>query len=357
MAKLADQLTGFLHPQYEIIYLTASHAAMPPLRPDLTVVVHEGFQDYQQKVKELAPDCSAVIMGAAVVNLIPKKPFEGKFPSHNYQPGDTIPIDFEIAPRVISLVKEVAPKTMLFGFKLLQGVEREELIRAAYEVCLDSRCTAVFANDADDLQQIHAVTKERGIHSLKRDALADWINELLQDDYYATEFGHETSFAEEKAKFPRALETFEGLISKFRHQFTPVEEGYIFGTVALRLESYAAATRPSNNRSFLTTGRGKKELSSCILVRTVNHRTRRVWVAPSLSREKASLNAPLLHYLFTNNPKCHHIVHFHQAIPGLPYEPYAPPGTERDAMRSQLTSFNIHGHGCMLMFDEEGRQL
>src|SRR3990167_2937312 len=98
----------------------------------MQVLEHKGFEDYCAKVLALAPTMDGVILGAAVANLIPAKPYVGKFPSHDYKPGDMIPIDFTIAPRVIDEVKRVAPQTHLFGYKLLSGVSHEELIRAAY---------------------------------------------------------------------------------------------------------------------------------------------------------------------------------------------------------------------------------
>ena len=78
-----------------------------------------------------------------------------------------------------------------------------------------------------------------------------------------------------------------------------------------------------------------------------------VWVA---GEAKASLNAPLLAHLFKNE-QVDHIVHYHAQVPGLPTQEDAPPGTDRDTYRKGHTSFNIAGHGCMLLFDKQGRQI
>jgi hypothetical protein len=351
MAELADQLAGLVYPEkFEVTYLTSKHGALPS-HSDVKVVFHDGFQDYRQKILQLAPYMAGIVLGAAVVNLIPKKPWPDKFPSHNYQPGDSIPIEFEIAPRVINAVRAVSPTTMLFGFKLLQRVTVDELVRAAYSVCLEARCNAVFANDAEDLQRIHAVTRERGVHTFARRDLAGWIYQLLYDDYYSTQLNISSvkpklvHHSDGIHNFPGKLEELKQLISQFSNKFVRVEEGFVFGTVALRLP---------DNKGFLTTGRGKKELDSHVHVITVDHGSQQVYVSGS---NKASLNAPLLHYLFTLNQQCHHIVHFHEQIPHLPTDEYAPPGTQRDSMRRQRTSFNIQGHGCVLLFDENGQQL
>jgi phosphopantothenoylcysteine synthetase/decarboxylase len=186
MAQLAERMFRF---DAEITYLCAPSvgAKVPRTFDGLTIVEHSGLEDYRKKVLEFAPSMDSVILGAAVANLIPAKPYQGKFPSHNYNPGDVIPIDFTIAPRVIDEVKRVAPHTHLFGYKLLSGVTKKELIDAAYSIVLESKATAVFANDAENLQQKYAVTKERSVHPLSQGELAEWIWTMLNDEYYRTE--------------------------------------------------------------------------------------------------------------------------------------------------------------------------
>src|SRR3989338_4353150 len=126
MVQLAESLLGF---ETQVSYLCGIGAQQPSPQARLDVVMHEGFDDYRRKVLELAPDMDGVVLGAAVPNLIPAKPWQGKFPSHNYRPGDIISIDFMISPYVIEEVKKVAPGTQLFGFKLLSGANHEDLIR------------------------------------------------------------------------------------------------------------------------------------------------------------------------------------------------------------------------------------
>jgi len=41
----------------------------------------------------------------------------------------------------------------------------------------------------------------------------------------------------------------------------------------------------------------------------------------------------------------------------LPTLSYAPPGTVRDTERPGNTSFNIKGHGCILLFNRDDRGL
>lgn len=336
MAELAGELVG-ANTRVNYVYAPYIGAKEPMSSANLVTFEHKGFQDYERLVLELATDMDAIILGAAVANLIPAKPFKGKFPSHNYKEGDIIPIDFTIAPRVINKVKKVAPKTHLFGFKLLSGVPHKELIRAAYEIVLDSGATAVFANDEKNLFQVFAVTKERGVHPLKRNELADWILEMINDEYY------KTCFASERAVSIKARFKINNLIGRYASKFTTVENGIKFGTVAVR-----------DSSGFLTTGRGKRELDDIVHVLCVNHVKKEVVVAGG--SRKASLNAPLLARLF-ENPAVDQIVHYHEQEPKLPTAFYAPPGTVRNSERVNSGSFNIAGHGCMLLFDKEGRML
>ncbi len=335
MAELATHLLGY---DTEIFYLGAPRLGitLPAAHARLTVVEHNGFTDYHQKVLELAPTMDAVILGAAVANLIPLNPYVGKFPSHNFKPGDVIPIDFTIAPRVIDDVKRVAPRTHLFGYKLLSGVSHDELIHAAYNIVLDAHATAVFANDARNLQQKYAVTKERGVHPLEQWQLAAWIWAAVNDIYFRTVEEQGVALPDDASQHVRDW------IGRYSNHFVTNEAGLIFGTVAVR-----------HRTGFVTTGRGKRELDSLAYVTRVDPDAHVIYVAGGA---KATLNAPLLARLF-KNPAVETIVHYHEPVPGLPTYAYALPGTCRDSDRPNETSFNIHEHGCMLLFDENGGQL
>ena len=75
----------------------------------------------------------------------------------------------------------MAPGAHLFGFKLLSGVNHNELIKAAYGVLLESKATAIIANDAKDLNQKYIVTKERSIHALKNIDIAKRIIKIVNN--------------------------------------------------------------------------------------------------------------------------------------------------------------------------------
>lgn len=352
MAELATDLST--NHDVSVVYLCSKASKAPQGNPNLKVVYHHGFDDYMAKVLEMAPKMDAVILGAAVANLIPYKAIEGKFPSHNYKPGDLVPLIFKIAPRVIDEVKKVAPKTHLFGFKLLDGVDHDELIRAAYGVLLESKATAVIANDKQDLTKKYVVTKERVVHPLDHDKLADWIWGMLQDCYYQTIAEDPSRSRFEPMFFDHSLNLLKEKVKEFEKKggFYTTPEGYVFGTVA---QKNMAIALPSGYRGFWTTGRGKKELDSFVQVFRVNHVSRRVYTY----HNKATLNAPLLDHIFVTLQEVHTIVHAHvlskfKVPKKLPVLDYAPPGTVRDSIRNIQGSFIIRDHGCFLLYDKNG---
>lgn len=331
MCDLADRMLS--KQGVSVTYLMAKGAKVPMC---CDIAYHDGFHDYYKKVCEMAPNYDVVILGAAVANLIPLHPLTGKFPSHNYKPGDVIPIEFTIAPRVIDEVKRFAPKAHLFGFKLLSGVPHEELVTAAYGVLLESKATAVFANDAKDLLTKYAVTKERGVHKMGLDGMVDFIHKAASATYYKTVICED----HESSDDTYVNQTFQKLVENFRNDFKPTPEGYVFGTIAIK----------NPDGSFLTTGRGKHELEDKVMVYNVNHIDHTVEVHGG---KKASLNAPLLDWIFKTNPKVHAIVHTHTIDNTFPTKPYETPGTVADSQRDVKCSFNIENHGCFMLFDNK----
>jgi len=329
------------------VHPTYWHECKQKPHPFIKIVHHDGFEDYRRLVKELSPKHDAVILGAAVCNLIPMKPWKKKFPSHNFKPGDRIPIDFTIAPRIIDEVKKVAPKVHLFGFKLLKGVPHKELIEAAYDIVLESKATAVFANDATDLDVRYAVTKEGGeakFNPGRSYGIVEFVMNCLSDKYYSTVISGWTDF--DIFDYRDARIQMRKLTKKHKSKFkkTYGKEKYKFGTIAVRV---------GKSNMFVTTGRGKKEMGESVLVETVDHRKRKVYTT-----SKATLNAPLLHKLFRNRPEIKAIVHYHKMGPNsMAWGAYAPAGTARDAgladtLHPANKVFQIEAHGTFELLEE-----
>ena len=310
------------------------------------VVYHDGFMDYMAKVNSMAKDFDAVILGAAVANLIPQKPWTDKFPSHLYKPGEVINIPFVIAPRVIDQVKaNMKPGAHLFGFKLLKGQSFDELIKAAYGVLRESGATVVFANDPTiGLDKKFAVTKERAVVPVSLDEMPKFIVSIMDDVYYHSKVKMET-----EGGYSEAWADVEKRLDYHRNSFVEVEDGMVFGTVAFRFQ------KKDGGFGFVTTARGKRETDDLVVVTGVDHEKKLVSVFPRVNDKKATLNAPLLARIFEKNPEVKGILHFHRQEPGLTTQKWAPPGTVRDTERDVSKPFNIEGHGCYLFVDEKGQ--
>jgi phosphopantothenate-cysteine ligase len=66
--------------------------------------------------------------------------------------GDKLILVLEENPKIIPLFKQLSPRTLLVGFKLLDGVSHETLIEAAHALLRHNHCTFVLANDAHNIR-------------------------------------------------------------------------------------------------------------------------------------------------------------------------------------------------------------
>lgn len=183
----------------------------------------------------------------------------------------------------------------------------------------------------------YVLTKEKSLFEISDKE--KFIKEANEDIYYHTEIKKRNDVLDE------ALDKFKAYINKYRKYLEKDLYGdkYIFGSVAVRLD----------DESFITTIRGKEDLSEYTVVSKLDDRNKLVIV----EGKKATLNAPLLANLFKNK-KVDVIVHInHYFDDKLPYYEYAFPGTVKDSTRNNETSFNIQYHGVMYLLDEEGNRL
>ena len=60
---------------------------------------------------------------------------------------DNLIIKLKKTPKVIEMVKNLSPNIYLVGFKLLDSVDKDELINIAYNLKIKNKCNLVLAND------------------------------------------------------------------------------------------------------------------------------------------------------------------------------------------------------------------
>lgn len=179
---------------------------------------------------------------------------------------------------------------------------------------------------------LNVLTKEKSIFNINNEQ--KFINNFEQDIYYKTNITNKNIITNQTD-----LSIYKKYIQKYKDimQKNIYGEKYIFGSVAVKTTC-----------GFITTIRGKENLNDYTIVSNVDHTNH---VLNTINK-KATLNAPLLDHLFKNkNVKI--IVHInHEYDNNLPYYEYAFPGTVKDSIRNNATSFNIKYHGVIYLFDK-----
>lgn len=182
----------------------------------------------------------------------------------------------------------------------------------------------------------YCLTKEKSIFELQDEE--SFVNIANNDTYYKTTINLDKP--KKELFYKKDLDLYQSYLDKYQCQMESTLYGdkYLFGSIAVR----------TKDNNFITTIRGKEDFLEYTIVTNVSHTTHTIEV----TNKKATLNAPLLDYLF-KNPKVKAIIHINHSFDDtLPYYDYAFPGTTRDSQRPNHTSFNIRYHGVIYLFDE-----
>lgn len=105
--------------------------------------------------------------------------------SSNY---DNLIIKLKKTPKIISIIKDISPKTYLVGFKLLDNVREEELINTAYKLKEKNDCNLVVANDLNNIRNgnhkafIIKSKEDYIVSSGKEDIAIKLIKEMIKDE-------------------------------------------------------------------------------------------------------------------------------------------------------------------------------
>lgn len=80
---------------------------------------------------------------------------------------DNLVVVLKQTPKVISLIKKISPETKLIGFKLLENVEKDYLLKVAKDLMNKNNCDYVVANDLKDItankHKAYVIDKENNI--------------------------------------------------------------------------------------------------------------------------------------------------------------------------------------------------
>lgn len=268
---LAFRTAGYLTEQgHEVTVVAWTFTTIPDnirMTAKEIVQVNDIFEYYDWFVAH-AKDYDAFVMAAAVANLTPVSPYEGKFPSHNYKAGDKFDIEFMIAPRAIDAINQLNPRACLIGYKLFDAQTDDELIEIARHTRADAKANIVFANTPKDAKSRKlAVTADNSVITCDFDKHLELIAQVIRAEYFRTEIRPLTA---QESNNPEILSAM-ALVECFEKTFPS------FGTVAV----------PAGNFGFATTARGHK--AGPVLVRSVDFEKHIVYASA-----KATLNAPTL---------------------------------------------------------------
>ena len=279
--------------------------------------------EYYNWYSENAIRHDAFIMAAAVANLTPSNPYDGKFPSHNYKVGEKFNIEFEIAPRAIDVVKQKNPRATLIGYKLFDAATDEELVQIARHTLSDAKANIVFANTPKTAKSKKiAVFSDGSTIECTFDEHVEMMIRMIDAKFFKTSI---IKLDEATAKF---IKPYLEIVEQFEETFNE------FGTVAFKVAG-----------GFVTTARGHR--SGAVFVKDIDYSTRTIYAT-----DKATLNAPLLH-LALYRSDVDYVVHRHEMKDAITF-PYAFPGTmdEVELVKKYFETynggdvlFNIEHHG------------
>lgn len=300
----------------------------------IRLVKVEDVFDYYNWFKDNACQHDAFIMAAAVANLTPSNPYEGKFPSHKYSVGEKFDIPFEIAPRAIDIVKKLNPRCCLIGYKLFDTPDENELIEIARHTLFDAKANIIFANTPQTAKSKKiAVMADNTALPCSFDEHLKLIRRAIDAEYYRTEVVELTDTEKKNPNIRQALAT----VKMFEKTFPS------YGTIAVPIS-------PSYEM-FATTSRG--HTGEPVIVYGVDNLKRTIFATC-----KATLNAATLHAALSRTGFSSIIVHRHDDDPIFCREEckilaskYLFPGTVEEAQFVQQNfscsnnSLKFFGHG------------
>ena len=138
----------------DIVYLCSANSIRPNIK---NIKIIETITDLENAITSLLQkgDIDAFVHAMAVSDYSVEgietgagilKP-TAKISSEN----ETLKLVLKKNKKIIKMIKELSPKTMLIGFKLLVDVSEKELLDVGYETLQKNKCTYVLANDLTDI--------------------------------------------------------------------------------------------------------------------------------------------------------------------------------------------------------------
>lgn len=319
-------------------------------RHTVTTLFQMEYWKYRRECVNIAPDVDAAVMAAAVINYVPREPFEGKMPTDL----DEVEIVLRRAPYVIDEIRKINPRCKLIGCKLTSREPVESLVAKAQQLMDRTGAHAVIANDKSCLRVKRLCFPDGAVIPFDDDfpSMYSAVNEMIRDRHYSTVMdGGQGMFCPDSNRL--MVKLLERNSPKFKKPWAGGSKN--FGSIAVRIGienklDYAMMTPRMKSDAV--------DAFDCPTV-TVNDRNVVAVKTCGLDRDvpprKATMNAPLLWDVLRQHPDAAGVVHLHEFDASAPILPYAPAGTVRDSLRGSLPRrFNIEHHGLVACVNWDG---
>jgi phosphopantothenate-cysteine ligase len=150
--------SAFLNEGCMVTCIVGTALAAGPLslgRPftDAGIIPVTDVASLQTTIQELLSkqNFDAIIHAMAVSDFkIKNPPSQGKIDSNAFDSNELI-LTLEKTPKIISMLKGIAPNAILVGFKLTSGLSEEETISEGQNLLIKNNCDFVLANDTASL--------------------------------------------------------------------------------------------------------------------------------------------------------------------------------------------------------------
>ncbi len=135
----------------EVTFYRGAGSLLPVRRRALKIIEIETVDDLVGALKiRLPKDRYDVLFHAmAVLDYVPEKEFKGKIRSGK----ESLTLRLVRTPKVINLIKQLSPDTILVAFKLEVGATKAQLSEAAKNLMRASSADFVFANDLRSVEK------------------------------------------------------------------------------------------------------------------------------------------------------------------------------------------------------------